>query len=113
MLTIYNRFSQIKHVGPVTLNIGANEVPEEDWEQVKTHPIVKGWIKDGNVEVEKGDLDDITKIVPVDKAVEVIESTFDKEQLLEWKEQAERKTTADAIDDQLEYLEKEPEGDEK
>jgi len=113
MLTIINHFAQIKHVGNVSLNIGPNEVEEEDWEKVKTHPIVKGWVKEGKVEVQKGNLEDITEIVPVEKAVEVIESTFDKEKLLEWQEQAERKTTKDAIKEQLEYLEKDPEGDEK
>lgn len=112
-MRIFNHFNQIKHVGSVTLNIGANEVSDEDWEQVNTHPIVRDWIKSGKVEIEKGDLEDITKITPMDKAIEVIESTFDKAKLEKWLKDAERKGVKEAIEKQIEYLEKKPEGNEE
>lgn len=105
MLTIINHFAQIKHVGNVSLNIGPNEVEEKDWEAVKTHPIVKGWVKEGKVEVKDGTIEDLSEITPVDKAVELVEATMDKEKLLKWAETDDRKTTQKAIEEQIAYLE--------
>ncbi|TDX48280.1 hypothetical protein [Orenia marismortui] len=112
MMRIFNKSNVIKHVGDVSLNIGANVVKEEEWAKVKKHPVVKGWLDMGTVEVEEGDLSDINEIKPISKAVEVIESTFDEKQLLEWKEQADRKGVKEAIDKQIAYLNEEGEGDE-
>lgn len=105
MLTIINHFSQIKHVGSVSLNIGPNEVEKDNWATVKTHPIVKGWVKNGKVEVKDGKINDLSEITPVDKAVGLVETTMDKEKLLKWAKTDDRKTTQKAIKDQIAYLE--------
>lgn len=108
-IRILNHTKHIKHVGNVSLNIGGNEVNEKDWDVVSKHPIVKIWLENGDVEVEKGDLEDITKIVPANKAVLVIETTFSQGKLQKWLETETRKTVIDAIEKQIEYLEKEKE----
>lgn len=105
-MRVFNKTDKIKHVGSVSLNIGANKVDDDAWNEVKEHPIVKHWIKKKDIEVQDGDLEDISKITPVEKAIEVIKSTFSQEKLQKYKKDETRKTAIAAIDDQLEYLNK-------
>ncbi len=108
-MRVFNNTDKIKHVGSISLNIGANEVPQKDFDEVKDHPIVKYLIKEKHIEVQDGDLEDISKITPVDKAIEVIKSTFSQDKLQKFKETETRKTAIAAIDEQIDYLNKKAE----
>lgn len=106
-MRIYNHTNQIKHLNGVTLNIGPNEIDEDQWSKALEHPITKHLVEMGEVEAEEGDLGDISEITPISKAVSIIEMTFDQEKLAEWKDQDDRKGVQKAIDDQLEKLKEE------
>ncbi|MFT9496372.1 hypothetical protein [Anaerosolibacter sp.] len=103
-MRVINHSKYIKHVEEISLNIGGNEVDEKAWEKATQHPIVKGWIENGDVEVEQGDLEDITKITPGSKAIAIIETTFSQEKLQKWQETEKRKAVLEAINKQIEYL---------
>ncbi|ABR46649.1 hypothetical protein Amet_4360 [Alkaliphilus metalliredigens QYMF] len=100
-ITVINNSKFIKHVGEVTLNIGANEVEKKDWDKESKHPIVKDWLKDKVVEVKEGLIEDISEITPAGKAIEIVQTTFSQEKLQKWSEQEERKTVLEAIQKQL------------
>lgn len=106
-VTIINNTKYVKHIGEVSLNIGANVIEEEKYNAVKEHPIVKRLIEDGDIEVQEGNLDDITKVTPGSKAIKVVETTFSKETLQKWLDTETRKSVVEAINKQLEYLKKE------
>lgn len=103
-MRIYNNSNYILHVGELSLPPGASEVPEGAWEKVARHPLMETWLDLGQVEVEKGDLADITTVKPASKAMKVIESTFDEEKLQAWAKSEKRSTVVAAIQEQLAYL---------
>lgn len=102
-MIIKNNSKYILHVGKLSLNIGPNEVEENEWDKVKDHPLVKIWVEKKDIEIKEGSIKDVTKL-HADEAIEVIEYTFDSKKLEEWKEKEDRKTVIAAIEKQLKEL---------
>ncbi len=111
-MRVWNKTEHIKHIGPVTLNIGANEIDEKDWSRVEKHPIVKHLTSKGLIKAEEGNLENVADITPADKAIELVESTFSQEKLQKWLETETRKGVKAAIEKQIESLNPSQEDDE-
>lgn len=103
-IAVINNTKFIKHIGGVSLNIGANELEKADWDKEAKHPFVKRWIEKGDVEVKDGTIEDISGIVPADKAIQIVQTTFSKDRLQKWAKQEKRKTVSEAIQKQLAEL---------
>lgn len=103
-MRIYNNTNYILHAGKVSLPPGVSEVFEKDWEDVASHPIVASWLDLEQVEIEKGDLTNITTIKPASKALKVVESTFDVTKLKTWGKKEKRPAVLAAIEEQIKYL---------
>jgi len=103
-MRVYNNTDHILHVGNISLPPGVSEVVEKDWEKVAKHPVVQSWSDLEQVEIESGDLADITDIKPASKALKVIESTFDVEKLKAWAKAEDRPAVLAAIKEQIKYL---------
>lgn len=116
MKLIYGKTNRF-YIGKIVLTEGENEIANEEWDVIKNHPQVKGYIKDGVISVkedvisEKEDKDadenvDSEEQKNSKEQVVYVSEITDIEKLEELLETEERKTVIKAIKKQIAALEK-------
>lgn len=97
---------------------GLNQVKDADWEMLKSHPMIKGKIDSGDLEIvtdkvvkpkEEVEAHEEIAGMKAEEAVKAIKECYNKEQLEEMLEQEGRATVRRALEKQLQELEFTPE----
>jgi len=101
-------------VGSLRFIPGVNEITEEQWEAIKSHPLLPQLFKDDYFEWVDGVSPDdkvadkapeeVLEPLPERKAVKVVKNTLKKPLLDSWKENEKRPEVVEAIDNQLNKL---------
>lgn len=94
-----------------TLLPGNNEIPDDQWEEVKKHPLLKHYMSDKSlVEMTKPEKDNKKSregLAQYDmpQSLEIIKGTFDKVLLAKWQGIETREGVQSAIKKQLDMIE--------
>lgn len=93
---------------PHKLMPGMNEISEDDWKNISVHPNAKAHISEGNLLVhefgKKGAKS--FKEYSVNDAKRIVKGTFDKDLLKKWAGEDSRKQVLEAIQAQIDTVDK-------
>lgn len=101
-MLVQNKGKHVRHAAGVTVVPGANQLEDAAWKKFSSNPLMKKLIDRG--EIEAMGKAQSTKDMNADKAIVLVEDTFNVSLLNEWKAAEDRKTVLEAIQLQLEKI---------
>lgn len=101
-MLVQNKGKYVRHAAGVTVVPGANQLEDAAWKKFSGNSLMKKLIDRG--EIEAMGKAQSTKDLNADKAIVLVEDTFNVSLLNEWKAAEDRKTVLEAIQSQLDTI---------